>query len=140
MSGYAFHPDAFADLDEIWEYIAQDNIDSADRLLADIHTVLRTLAVSPLIGHRRPDLTARPLRFHVVRDEYLIAYAPDEKPLWVLAVFHVWPPMHPGWLRCSSLTYVEYARSSRLASRAPRRPEWHLDSLTRPYLRVTSIE
>jgi hypothetical protein len=21
MSGYAFHPDAFADLDEIWEYI-----------------------------------------------------------------------------------------------------------------------
>ena len=31
MSGYAFHPDAFADLDEIWEYIAQDNIDAADR-------------------------------------------------------------------------------------------------------------
>ena len=28
MSGYAFHPDAFADLDEIWEYIAQDNVDA----------------------------------------------------------------------------------------------------------------
>ena len=28
---------------------------------------------------------------------------------------------HPGWLRCSSLTYDRYARSSRLASRAPRR-------------------
>ena len=27
---------------------------------------------------------------------------------------------HPGWLRCSSLTYSRYARSSRLASRAPR--------------------
>ena len=27
---------------------------------------------------------------------------------------------HPGWLRCSSLTYAEYARSSRLAIRAPR--------------------
>jgi plasmid stabilization system protein ParE len=27
MSGYAFHPDAFADLDEIWEYIAKDNIE-----------------------------------------------------------------------------------------------------------------
>jgi plasmid stabilization system protein ParE len=35
MSGYAFHPDAFADLDEIWEYIAEDNIDVADRVLAD---------------------------------------------------------------------------------------------------------
>src|SRR5262249_14607646 len=80
MSGYAFHPDAFADLVEIWEYIAQDNVDAADRVLEDIHTVLRTLATSSHIGHRRPDLTARPLRFHVARNEYLIAYAPDEKP------------------------------------------------------------
>jgi plasmid stabilization system protein ParE len=58
MSDYAFHPDAFADLAEIWEYIAEHNIDAADRVLADIHTVLRTLASSPHIGHRRPDLTA----------------------------------------------------------------------------------
>jgi plasmid stabilization system protein ParE len=88
MSGYAFHPEAFADLDEIWEYIADDNIDAADGVLADIHSTLTTLAASPRIGHRRPDLTERPLRFHVVRDEYLIAYAPDERPLWVVAVFH----------------------------------------------------
>jgi plasmid stabilization system protein ParE len=88
MSGYAFHPEAFADLDEIWEYIAEDSIDAADGVLADIHATLRTLAASPHIGHRRPDLTNRPLRFHVVRDEYLIAYAPDKTPLWVVAVFH----------------------------------------------------
>jgi plasmid stabilization system protein ParE len=88
MSDYAFHPRAFADLDEIWEYIAQDNIDAADRVLADIHAVLRTLAASPHIGHRRPDLTARPLRFHVAREQYLIAYAPDEEPLCVLGIFH----------------------------------------------------
>jgi len=31
MSGYAFHPEAFADLDEIWEYIAADNIDGSSR-------------------------------------------------------------------------------------------------------------
>src|SRR5687767_14577475 len=30
--------------------------------------------------------------------------------------------MHPGWLRCSSLTDPRYAQSSRLASRAPRPP------------------
>jgi antitoxin ParD1/3/4/toxin ParE1/3/4 len=53
MSGYAFHPDAFADLDEIWEYIAQDNVDAADRVLADIHSTLTLLAGSPQIGHRR---------------------------------------------------------------------------------------
>ena len=34
MSGYAFHPEAFADLDEIWDHIAEDNIDAADRVLA----------------------------------------------------------------------------------------------------------
>jgi plasmid stabilization system protein ParE len=88
MSGYAFHPEAFADLDEIWEYIARDNVDAADRVLADIHSTLATLAGSPQIGHRRPDQTARPLRFHIAGDEYLIGYAPAEKPLWVLAVFH----------------------------------------------------
>lgn len=88
MSGYAFHPEAFADLDEIWEYIAGDNVDAADGVLADIRSSLTTLAASPQIGHRRPDLTSRPIRFHVVRDEYLIAYAPDERPLWILAVFH----------------------------------------------------
>lgn len=88
MSSYVFHPGAFADLDEIWEYIAGDNLDAADRLLADIHDVLRALAATPHIGHRRPELTARPLRFHVARHEYLVAYAPDEKPLWVVAVLH----------------------------------------------------
>ena len=88
MSSYAFHPDAFGDLDEIWEYIAQDNVDAADRVLADIHSTLTLLAGSPQIGHRRPDLTTRPSRFHVACDEYLIAYAPAEKPLWVVAVLH----------------------------------------------------
>jgi len=88
MSGYAFHPEAFTDLDRIWEYIADDNVDAADQMLADIHSTLHTLAASPHIGHRRPDLTARPLRFHPVRDEYLIAYAPDESPIWVVAVIH----------------------------------------------------
>ena len=54
MSGYAFHPDAFADLDEIWEYIAQDNIDAADRVLADI------LRHSPRSqDHHRSDIDAR---------------------------------------------------------------------------------
>ena len=57
MSGYAFHPDAFGDLNEIWEFIAQDNIDAADRVLADIHSTLTMFAGAPQIGNRRPDLT-----------------------------------------------------------------------------------
>jgi predicted Na+-dependent transporter len=35
---------------------------------------------------------------------------------------------HPGWLRCSSLKYAQYSRSSRLAIRAPRSAIWSLFS------------
>ena len=50
MSSYAFHPEAFADLEEICDYIAAENIDAADRLLADIHSTLTTLAASRYLG------------------------------------------------------------------------------------------
>ena len=87
MTGYSFHPEARFDLDEIWEYVRADNLDAADRVIAEILSAIRALVEFPRQGHRRPDLTSRPLRFHVVRD-YLIAYAPDEKPLWVVAIMH----------------------------------------------------
>jgi plasmid stabilization system protein ParE len=87
MSGYTFHPEAFKDLDQLWDDSAEDNVDAADRVVTDIFDALRTLVTSPHIGHRRPELAVRPLRFHRVRD-YLIAYAPDERPLWVVAVLH----------------------------------------------------
>ena len=45
--------------------------------------------------------------------------------------------MHPAGLRCSSLTYTRYARSSRLAGRAPRRPEWRTYFRTSPKLDPT---
>jgi toxin ParE1/3/4 len=87
MSGYDFHPEAVLDLDEIWEFIAADNLGAADGLIAEILATLDGLASFPKQGHKRSDLTTRPLRFTLVR-EYLIAYAPDEKPLWVVAVMH----------------------------------------------------
>ena len=87
MSGYALHPEAFGDLDDIREYIAQDNPDAADRVITEIFDGIRALVAAPLQGYRRPSLTSRPLRFKLVR-EYVIAYAPEEKPLWVVAVIH----------------------------------------------------
>jgi toxin ParE1/3/4 len=87
MSGYAFHPGARDDLDEIWDYIAADNLAAADRVITEILDAIRAMVPFPNSGHRRPDLTSRPLRFIIVR-EYLIAYVPDEKPLWVIAVMH----------------------------------------------------
>jgi toxin ParE1/3/4 len=87
MTSYGFHPEALIDLDEIWEFISADNLDAADRTIAEILTAVRELVSFPKLGQRRPDLTSRPLRFIVVR-EYLVAYAPDEKPLWVIAIIH----------------------------------------------------
>lgn len=86
-SAYALHPEAYADLEQIRSYIAEHNTDAADALIAEIHTAIRALVPFPAQGHRRPDLASGPLRFTLVRD-YLIAYAPDEKPLWVVAVIH----------------------------------------------------
>ena len=67
--------------------ITQAVADAADRIMSEIFDGIRGLVPFPHQGHRRPDLTSRPLRFTLVR-EYLIAYAPDEKPLWVIAVMH----------------------------------------------------
>ena len=87
MSGFVLHPEALTDLDEIWEYIAADNPGAADGILEEIYEAIRALVPFPQQGHRRSDLTSRPLRFHSVRD-FLIAYAPDEKPMPVLAILH----------------------------------------------------
>jgi plasmid stabilization system protein ParE len=87
MSGFRLHPDAYNDLDEIWEFIAQDNPEAADRVREEIYDAMQALVRFPHQGHTRTDLTSAPLRFWRVRD-YLIAYAPDERPLWIVAVLH----------------------------------------------------
>ena len=85
--GFSLHPLAAQDIAEIWEYIAEYNPRAARRVREEILNRIRAVVAFPHQGHRRPDLTSRPLRFVLVR-EYLIAYAPDETPLWVIAVMH----------------------------------------------------
>ena len=87
MIAYDLHPQARVDLNEIWDFIAEDSLDAAEKVIADILAGIDALTLFPNQGHRRPDLTSRPLRFILVRD-YLIAYAPEESPLWVVAVLH----------------------------------------------------
>ena len=87
MSEFVFHPDALKDLEEVWEYIAADSLDAADRMREEIHDAIQSLVPFPYVGHQRPDLTSRPIRFQTVRD-YVIAYAADEKPLAVIAILH----------------------------------------------------
>ena len=87
MTGYEFHPEARLDLEEIWVYIGADSLDAAERTVEEILSAVRSAVSFPELGHHRPDLTARPVRFLLVRD-YLICYAPRERPLSVLAILH----------------------------------------------------
>ena len=81
------HPEAYRDIEEIWEYIAADSLAAADRTVEEFYRTIRKLASFPNQGHSRADLTSSPLRFLAVRD-YVIVYATDAEPLVVIAVLH----------------------------------------------------
>ena len=86
-SGYALHSEAFANLDDIRDYIAQENPDAADRVMSEIFDAVRGLCAVSSSGTPTPRPQFAAFALTLVR-EYLIAYAPDEKPLWVVAVMH----------------------------------------------------
>ncbi len=85
--GFVLHPGAVQDITEIWEYIAADSPSAAQRVREEILDAIRGLVPFPHQGHFRADLTSRPLRFQTVRG-YLIVYAPDVKPMVVIAILH----------------------------------------------------
>jgi len=47
MSGFVLHPSALTDLDEIWDFIAADNLTAADRVLEELFEVMSSLASFP---------------------------------------------------------------------------------------------
>jgi plasmid stabilization system protein ParE len=53
MSGYALHPQAYNDLDDIRGYIAQHNPDAAGRVITEIFDAICVLVPFPNRGHRR---------------------------------------------------------------------------------------
>ena len=85
MSDFVLSPEARQDLFNNWDYIAQDNIDAADRVASEIRNAMETLALNPAIGHYRSDLAGEPLRFWRVYT-YLIIYRPESKPIQIVRV------------------------------------------------------
>lgn len=63
MSDFVLSSEARQDLFNIWDYIAQDNIDAADRVASEIRDAMATPALNPAMGHYRNDLANEPLRF-----------------------------------------------------------------------------
>jgi plasmid stabilization system protein ParE len=86
----SFHltPDATDDIDEISIYLQQEASDDvALRIRSKLFENFAALGKHPGIGHRRSDLTSRPLRFFTV-DPYLIAYKPEDTRIVIHAVLH----------------------------------------------------
>ena len=85
MSDYILGSDAVFDLEDIWEYIAADSIDAADRWIATLFDGFETIAKMPGIGHSRKDLTAFPVLFWAV-GAYLIIYRSGRQSVEIVAV------------------------------------------------------
>ena len=87
MNAFFLSPEASHDLTEIFEYIAQDNVQAAERVRVELLAAMRALAAMPAQGHRREDLTKREVLFWPVR-AYQIIYRADGVALEVVAVLH----------------------------------------------------
>ena len=85
MTRYILSEDADRDLDDIWDYIAADNVDAADRWIGKLFDAFDAIGNTPGIGHKREDLTAYPVQFWPV-GAYLVIYRATSRPIEIVAV------------------------------------------------------
>ncbi len=87
MSRFVLSDNAWADLQAIEEYLAANAGTSiAYRIVSDLLSGIRRVAEAPGLGHRREDLTGRPLLFYRVHS-YFIDYR-DTEPLGIARILH----------------------------------------------------
>jgi len=84
---FVLTPLAAKDIGDIWDYIAVDSMDAADRVLTALEKALSRRAKTPGIGHVREDLADRRHRFLLVYS-YLIVYRFETKPLQIIRILN----------------------------------------------------
>jgi plasmid stabilization system protein ParE len=72
--GFVLHLLAVQDMTDIWEFLAEANPQAARRVREDILGAICVLVSFPHQGHRRTDLTSRPIIWSI---KTLIAPAPN---------------------------------------------------------------
>lgn len=83
---------ALADLEDIFEFVAQDNPIAAAKLAASIHSQAERLCLNPRLG--RPGRVAGIRELVVPRVPYIVAYQVRGRRIEILAVVHtsrLWP-------------------------------------------------
>jgi len=86
MANLILSRQAEADLDDIWLYIAEDNLENANRYLNKLHDKALMLSENPEIGVLRPEL-AEGLRTFPV-DNYILYYLLQKDCVELVRVFH----------------------------------------------------
>lgn len=84
---YVLEPEALRNIRDIVEYIEKSSPQGAWTVLHAIREALDRLGEFPHIGHKRADLTDRPLRFYNVF-RYQIIYDPDAEPIRIYRIVH----------------------------------------------------
>jgi plasmid stabilization system protein ParE len=85
MSRFRLSPEAARDINDILDYIARESALAACRVRQELLATCRRLAEHPGMGHRREDLTDKPVRFFPVYS-FLIIYNPASTPLEIVRV------------------------------------------------------
>jgi toxin ParE1/3/4 len=84
MSRAEFMPSAKADLDEIWEYIAEDNVEAANRFIDRLVELAENLALQPSMGRSRAEFSPR-LR-SIPYGRFMVFYQPAGKGIEIIRV------------------------------------------------------
>jgi plasmid stabilization system protein ParE len=83
---YVLTPLAETDLDDTWDYIAENfGFNVADRVLDALDRAFQLIAENPGIGHSRADIALPPYSFWPVGPS-LIAFRADLRPIQIVRV------------------------------------------------------
>jgi toxin ParE1/3/4 len=86
MPNIVKRPLAEKDLNDIWDYIAEDNLDQANEFLRSLNRKIVLLAETPMMGRARDELALALRSFPVGR--YIIFYRPIQDGVEVVRVLH----------------------------------------------------
>ncbi|MCL2640198.1 MAG: type II toxin-antitoxin system RelE/ParE family toxin [Phycisphaerales bacterium] len=86
MIDFRVSPETASDLEEIWNFIAQDNPIAANRVIEQILDVFRRLADTPRMGRQREELAAG-LRSHPFGN-YIILYKIRGEYIEITRIIH----------------------------------------------------
>lgn len=86
MARVTRRPLAAADILDIWDHIAEDSLDQADRWIDKLDEKFGILATQPLMGRAREELAADLRSFPFGR--YVIFYMPVQDGIDVARVLH----------------------------------------------------